>query len=160
MPFNTHLGIRVARLHPDGVTLECTFRDELRNAVGVLHGGVTATLADAAAGIAVLRHFGGRPCTTVELKVNYFRPVTKGKVRARAYLIRTGSTICVGRVDLWDSEKRLVGAALVTYMLLPDPNTNDKKVTPRPRQASTPGRTLSPTAAGKESPAPHTRVLS
>ena len=119
MPFNAHLGIRVLRLHPDGVTLECPFRQEMRNAVGVLHGGVTATLADAAVGIAVLRHYGGRHCTTVELKVNYFRPVAEGRLRARAYLIRTGSTICVGRVDLWDTEKRLVGAALVTYMLLP-----------------------------------------
>jgi uncharacterized protein (TIGR00369 family) len=119
MPFNTLLGIRVARVHPDGLTLECAFREEMRNATGVLHGGVTATLADAAVGMAVLRHYGGRHCTTVELKVNYFRPVAEGKVRARAYLIRTGATICVGRVDLWDSEKRLVGAALVTYMLLP-----------------------------------------
>jgi acyl-CoA thioesterase len=120
MPFNNLLGIRVARTHRDGVTIECTLRDDLRNLAGVLHGGVTATLADAAVGIAIHHHFQGlRPSTTLELKINYFRPIDSGKVIARARLIRIGSSICVGRVDIFDSKKRLAGAALVTYMLLP-----------------------------------------
>ena len=121
MPFNAHLGLEVASVHRDGVTLLCPFREELRNVAGVLHGGVTATLADAAVGIALLRHFGGRrQATTIELKVNYFRPVA-GQLHARARLIRVGATIAVGRVDLWDDRRRLAGAALVTYMLLPEP---------------------------------------
>ena len=120
MPFNNLLGMRVARTHRDGVTIECSLRDDLRNLAGVLHGGVTATLADAAVGIALHHHFKGlRPSTTVELKINYFRPIDSGKVIARARLIRIGSSICVGRVDIFDSKKRLAGAALVTYMLLP-----------------------------------------
>jgi len=81
---------------------------------------VTATLADAAVGIAIGHHYGGRrEATTVELKVNYFLPVTGGKLTARARLIHTGNTLCVGRVDLLDENRRLAGAALVTYMLLP-----------------------------------------
>ena len=119
MPFNALLGIRLARVHADGVTIECELRDELRNGAGVVHGGVTATMADVAAGVALIRHFGGRrPVTTVELKINYFRPVADGKVYARAHLIRTGSTLCVGRVDLTDAKRNLVGVAIVTYMLL------------------------------------------
>jgi len=119
MPFNHHLGIRVARVHRDGVTIECPIRAELMNGAGVLHGGVTATMADVAVGIALNRHFGGRrPLTTAEMKVNFFRPVAAGKVVARSHLIRVGSTLCVGQVDLFDGEKRLVGAALVTYMVL------------------------------------------
>ena len=119
IPFNASLGIRAVRLHPDGITIECPLRDDLRNAAGVLHGGVTATLADVAVGMALTRHFGGhRPATTVELKVNFLRPVAGGKVTARSRLLRVGSTLCVGEVDLFDEEKRRVGAALVTYMLL------------------------------------------
>ncbi|MGI8992343.1 MAG: PaaI family thioesterase [Bryobacteraceae bacterium] len=121
MPFNRLVGLRIARRHRDGVTIECPVRDDLRNALGVLHGGVTATMADAAVGIAVVNHFEGkRKATTVEMKVNYFLPVEHGKIVARAHLIRTGKTLCVGRVDLCDDRKRLVSAALVTYMLLPD----------------------------------------
>jgi len=120
MPFNTLLGLKITRLHPDGVTIECPVRAELLNAVGVVHGGVTATLVDAAVGISLTRELGGlRPITTVELKINYFRPVSQGKVYARAHLIRVGSTICVGRVDLSDSARNLIGAGIATYMILP-----------------------------------------
>lgn len=119
MPFNAVLGLRLTRLHADGVTIECAVRDELLNLAGVVHGGVTATMADAAVGIALNRHLGGgRKITTIELKISYLRPVAKGKVYARAYLVKVGSTICVGRADLTDTGRQLIATALVTYMIL------------------------------------------
>jgi uncharacterized protein (TIGR00369 family) len=119
MAFNKLLGIHVLRYHSDGLTVECSVREELLNSAGVLHGGVLATVADAAVGIALARHFGGkRPMTTIELKINYLRPVAHGKVLARARLLKVGTTICVGRVDVKDSAGKIVGAALVSYMLL------------------------------------------
>jgi uncharacterized protein (TIGR00369 family) len=119
MPFNKLIGLRVARLHSDGVTLECAMRDELKNVAGMLHGGVAATLADAAVGIALARHFGGRrPCTTTDLKINYLRPIADGKIVARSHLVRIGKTLCVGRVDLKDAQRKLAAVAIVTYMLL------------------------------------------
>ena len=48
MPFNGLLGIRVTKLHSDGVSIACDVRDQLRNSAGMLHGGVIATMADAA----------------------------------------------------------------------------------------------------------------
>ena len=77
------------------------------------------TLADAAVGIALIRYFGGmRPITTVDLKINYLRPVARGKVRARAYLVQIGSVLCVGRTDLSDEEGNLVATAFATCILL------------------------------------------
>ncbi len=114
------LGVRLAALHRDGLTLECAVRKELLNSAGVLHGGVAATLADAAVGVALHYLLGShRSITTVEMKINYFRPVTEGKIFARAHMLRMGSTICVGRVDIADSKRKLVGAAVATYMILP-----------------------------------------
>jgi uncharacterized protein (TIGR00369 family) len=82
----------------------------------VLHGGVSA-----AVGVALHRHFGGTyPITTVELKINYLRPAKEGHIFARSHLLRVGTTLCVGRVDIADSQKRAIGAALVTYMILGD----------------------------------------
>jgi acyl-coenzyme A thioesterase PaaI-like protein len=52
------------------------------------------------------------------MKLNYLRPVVGGKITARSTLLRMGSTLCVGRVDLFNDAKELVAAALVTYMLL------------------------------------------
>ncbi len=119
IPFNRHVGVRLTRTHKDGVTLECLLREEVMNASHVLHGGVTATLADVAVGIAITHHLGRkRAATTVELKLNYLRPVVSGRIRARARLLRVGSTLACARVDLTDDHKQLVGSALVTYMLL------------------------------------------
>jgi acyl-CoA thioesterase len=120
--FNHLLGFELARVHRDGLTIHCRVRPELLNSAGSLHGGVTASLADAAVGSALYHHFGAaQRFTTVELKVNYFRPVTEGRLVARSRLVRLGSTICVGRVDLADAKRRSVGLAIVTYMLLPPP---------------------------------------
>lgn len=113
------LGLRLRALHRDGVTLECAIRRNLLNSAGALHGGVSASLADAAVGVALHRHLGGgRPITTVEMKINFFRPISEGRVFARSRLVRVGSTLCVGRVDITDGRQRVLGTALVTYMLL------------------------------------------
>jgi uncharacterized protein (TIGR00369 family) len=118
-PFNKLLGMKIARLHRDGITIECKIDGRLLNSAGVLHGGVSAALADAAAGLAIHQRMGGHShIATVEMKINYFRPVTKGRVHARSHLLRVGSTRCVGRVDITDEKARAVGTALVTYILL------------------------------------------
>ena len=119
MPFNSLLGIRVMKLHPDGVTIGCEVRDELRNFKGMLHGGAIATMADAAVGIALARHFkGARSGATAELKISYLRPIMNGRATARAHLLRIGAHLCVGRVDILDAERELAATAIVTYLLL------------------------------------------
>jgi uncharacterized protein (TIGR00369 family) len=121
MPFNSLLGMRLKRTHADGVTVECPVRDFMRNGSGVLHGGVAATLADAAAGIATNYLLAGaKKITTVEMKVNYFKPVASGRVQARAHVERLGSTLSVSHVEIFNGPKNLVGSALVTYMILGD----------------------------------------
>jgi uncharacterized protein (TIGR00369 family) len=119
IPFNHLLGIKVSREHKDGVTLHCKVKNELLNSNGVLHGGVSAAIADVSVGVAIQHHFhGARSISTVEMKLNYFRPVAEGTLYARAHLLRIGSTLSIGRVDLTDDKKNLVGVALVTYIFL------------------------------------------
>jgi len=119
IPFNDLLGLRLVRFHPDGVSIGCTVRPELRNASGVLHGGVSATLADVAVGVALSRHLGRpRAATTAEMKINYLRPVSAGKVTARARLVRVGRNLCTARVDIFDDRRQQVAIALVTYMIV------------------------------------------
>lgn len=127
--FNHLLGFELVRVHRDGLTIQCPVRPELLNGAGVVHGGVTASLADAAVGSALQHHFRGtRRFTTVELKINYFRPVTEGRLLARSRLVRIGSRICVGQVDLSDEHRRSVGLAIVTYMLLDVPTTASRSM--------------------------------
>jgi uncharacterized protein (TIGR00369 family) len=119
MPFENHLKLRVAERHADGVTVHFPLSPEFLNSQGVLHGGITATIADEAAWHAIENHFG-KPtnCTTTELKVNYLRPILGEKAVARAYLVRAGKTLCVSRVDILDDADQLAAIAIVTYMLL------------------------------------------
>ena len=122
VPFNTLLGMRVHRVHRDGISIDCTLRNDLRNSAGAAHGGVAAAMADAAVGIAIQRHFGGgRRITTVELKINYFLPVTEGRIFARSHLLRIGSRLCVGNVDLTDEHGSAIGTAIVTYIFVDAP---------------------------------------
>lgn len=116
--FNQHLGFRLTRVYKDGVALECAIEPHKLNLLGTLHGGVTATLIDAAAGIAIIGFLGGRPATTVELKVNYLRPVTHGKVHARSRIIKLGRTLAFATVEVKDSHARLVATGSATYMVL------------------------------------------
>lgn len=119
MPFEDYLSLRVTRRHKDGVTTECAIGPQLLNSNGVLHGGITASIADEAAWQSIEHHFAEkRSSTTVELKINYLRPIPPGKLKARAYLLRAGRSLCVSRVDMFDPHKRLAATALVTYMLL------------------------------------------
>ena len=118
MAFNSVLGIKLHETHDDGVTIACKVKPKLLNLAGVLHGGVSATLADAAVGIATTRHYKGRPITTVEMKINYFRPVAEGKVAARSRLLRVGNHLVIASVELSDAEGNSTGFATVTYMLL------------------------------------------
>jgi len=114
--FNHYVGIRILRKQSNGVTVECRIRKELLNFAGVLHGGVIATLADVAVGQSLMVR--GHRTTTVELKINYLRPITGSKVTARSHVLRIGKTLSTARVDVFDDKKNLAAVALVTYMLL------------------------------------------
>ncbi len=119
MAFEHGLGLQVVRKYKDGVTVSCPAQPGLLNETGVMHGGVIASIADEAVWHALIHHYGSkRACTTTELKVNYLRPIPPGKVTARAYTVRAGKTLFVGRVDIYDAKKRMAALAVVTYMLL------------------------------------------
>lgn len=118
LPFNSLLGLKLTRRDEHGVTIECPIRPEYGNIHKTLHGGVTATLIDVAGGFGTMAHYGGRPCATVELKLNYFLPLAGKKAVARSKILRAGNTLCVMQVDVHDDRGRLAAAGMVTYMLL------------------------------------------
>ena len=120
LPFNSHLGLKLTRRHEDGVTVECPIRPEYFNIHQTLHGGVTAALVDVAGGFATTAHYGGRRCATVEMKINYFLPLTGRKVTARSRILRAGKTLCVSQVEVHNAKGGLAAAALITYILLTD----------------------------------------
>ncbi len=89
------------------------------NPMGTLHGGVYCDLADAAMGYAYAATLGeGETFTTVELKINFFRPVRQGRLTAEARVVRAGGTLGYVECDVTDQTGRLVAKAASTCMKL------------------------------------------
>ena len=111
--------LHVVEEHDDGVTVELPMSPDLSNSYGQVHGGVTATLVDAAFGLAVQKRYGEQRATaTIEMSVSYLRPASRGVLRARSRFIKTGRTLLRGQVDVYDDEERHLAVGLATYMLL------------------------------------------
>jgi uncharacterized protein (TIGR00369 family) len=98
-----------------------TFQAEARhgNALGTLHGGVLCDVADMAMGIAYASTLAeGESFTTVELKINYLRPVWNGLLTATARVVKGGRTLGLVECDIVDDQQRLVARASSTCLTL------------------------------------------
>ena len=119
MEFQKVLGIRFVEAHDDGITIELPIKPDFINGAGVVHGGICATLVDAAAGGGIHNVIGRTSrMTTIELKINYLRPIVEGTLTARSKVVKAGRTICVANVDVFDDDHSQIAVALVTYMRL------------------------------------------
>ena len=91
------------------------------NPIGVVHGGVAATLLDSAMGCAVNSMLpAGMGFTTLEIKVNYLRPLTMttGPVRAEGTVTHLGRRIAVAEGNITDAVGKLYAAASATCLIL------------------------------------------
>ena len=117
-PFYRLLGMEVVDIKENYSRLRIPFKKELLQIQGVTHGGVVASIADAAVAIALFSLVDLNDIlSTIELKVNYLAPIKSGEIVAEGRIIHKGSRIAVGEADVWN-EGRLVGKALSTYMVL------------------------------------------
>src|SRR3954454_23525514 len=93
-PIGRLLGLFIKKIEPGRAVFEMEADERHHNPVGTLHGGVYCDLADAAMGYAYAATLGdGETCTTVELKINFFRPVRRGRLTAEASVIKAGNTL-------------------------------------------------------------------
>jgi uncharacterized protein (TIGR00369 family) len=91
------------------------------NPMGTLHGGILCDIADAAMGIAFASTLAPEESfTTVELKINFFRPVWQAQLKAQGTVVRRGHTIGYVECEITDEENRLVAKAASTCMVLRD----------------------------------------
>ena len=87
-----------------------------------MHGGFTATLLDSALACAIFTTMvKGEAWTTLELKVNFVRAITKdtGPVRAEGRIIYRGRTVATSEGDLKDLSGKLYAHATTTCMVFP-----------------------------------------
>jgi uncharacterized protein (TIGR00369 family) len=91
------------------------------NLMGTVHGGVLATLADAATGLAyrtVLEP--GMTFTTIQLSLTYLSPGRSGRVVARGRVVKRGRRTGYAEADVVDGEDRLLARATALLAVMPE----------------------------------------
>lgn len=131
--FNRVLGLKLTSFAPERAQGRIEMREDL---IGHfvhrrLHGGVISATLDAMGGFAVMLGIGARHLDeapparlmrfsklgTIDLRVDYVRPATGPFFVATAYTIRLGSRVATTRMELHDSEDRLVSAGTAAYIV-------------------------------------------
>jgi uncharacterized protein (TIGR00369 family) len=93
-PWVLATGIRAEAVGTETAALRIPFSDQLCRVGGILCGQALLTGADTAMVIALAAASGGfRPCTTVDLTINYMRPITKADAVLEARVMRLGKTL-------------------------------------------------------------------
>ena len=89
------------------------------NPMGTLHGGILCDIADAAMGMAFASTLGpGESFTTVELKINFFRPVWNAHLQAEGKVVRRGRSVGYIECEITDERGQLIAKAASTCLAL------------------------------------------
>ena len=115
------LGARITESEPGRVVLELEAGPEHRHGGGMVQGGVITQIADAAMGMSLATLQEDRVWnTTIELKINFIRPVSSGRIRAVGRVVEMKQTLLFSEADVLDDRGRLVARASSTCMPVPE----------------------------------------
>ncbi|MDA8276525.1 MAG: PaaI family thioesterase [Actinomycetota bacterium] len=121
VPLHDRMAITVLRRGPDAlVTMEES--DDVRGAApGTVHGGMLATLADAACALSLWGAYDPRHEVTVttDLHVRYFRQPDGWPLTAQARLVNQGRRLLSASCEIVDAGRRTLATATATFMLVP-----------------------------------------
>ena len=119
-PIARTIPFRVIRIEPGGCTVEASTDPATQaNPMGTIHGGVFCTIADAAMGIA---HWigleEGESFTSIDFRINFFRPVWRDTLTVTAKVINGGRTVSYYACDIVRADGKLVAHATSSIMTL------------------------------------------
>lgn len=98
----------------------CHTNDSMSNPLGIVHGGVIASLMDTCMGVTCAAEGGKAPTPTITMTVNYARPVPlNADVQIRAHIIRCGATSGQMRAEIFlkESPDEILATATGVYSL-------------------------------------------
>jgi uncharacterized protein (TIGR00369 family) len=113
------VGFRVVEVETGRALFEMEAGPQHANPMGTLHGGILCDLTDGAMGVAYASTLeDGESFTTLELKINFFKPIWNAKLRAEAKVVKRGKTVGMVECDVHDETGSLVARASSTCMTL------------------------------------------
>ncbi|MEO8022119.1 PaaI family thioesterase [Polaromonas sp.] len=94
LPFVEHVGMRIEAQVEGRSRCTLVVEDFHRNSTGRVHGGVAFTLADTGMGAALYSTLEpGEQCATIEIKINYFKPVLGGRIVCISEVVNKGRRV-------------------------------------------------------------------
>lgn len=119
VPYARLIGIELEEVGAGTATLAIQVRKQLTQNHGLVHGGAIASLIDTATAFAIISLLAPKEkVTTVDLTISYLRPVTAGRLRAVATVVRAGRRLFVVSANVIDKQGKLTATALSTYIKL------------------------------------------
>jgi uncharacterized protein (TIGR00369 family) len=115
------LGMRFDDVESGRVVVSLDTRPDFINPLGIVHGGILATLLDTAMGCAVHTTLpAGVSYSTLELKVNYIRAVPPDgrALTAEGNVIHSGRRTATAEGKVLDQRGKLIGHATTTCIIL------------------------------------------
>jgi uncharacterized protein (TIGR00369 family) len=118
-PYYRLLGMEITEIKKRESRIQMPFKQELTHPYGIVHGGAIASLADSAVAMALISLVEPKDrITTIEFKINFFAPISKGELKAHAKIIHKGSRTAVGDVEVVNEEGKFVAKAIATYSIM------------------------------------------
>jgi uncharacterized protein (TIGR00369 family) len=126
--FTRNLGVEMIGVVDGDFVLELELRPDHMSRAERVHGGVLFTLLDTALGRAIIEELPpGRGCATVEMKINYFRPIQHGRIRARARLKEMTRRLAYAEGEILNAEGKVLARASGTFFLTETMRQQDRE---------------------------------
>ena len=117
-PFWSLLGMELIAVKKGWAKIRLLYSEKLANGVGLAHGGAIFSPADSAVGMALVGLLNkDETVSTLEMKINYLKPVQGGDIIAEAKIIHRGTMTAIGDVEVRDDEGNLVAKGMATYAI-------------------------------------------
>jgi len=118
-PLTQLLDIQLVAAEQGTARLEYNISERHANTMGTVHGGMLCILADTAMGVAFFTLLEDQESlTTLELKINYLKPIWKGKLIATAKVVKRGKTTGLVECDILDENDQLIARSSSTFMAI------------------------------------------
>jgi uncharacterized protein (TIGR00369 family) len=126
-PIGALLGMRLVAVEAGRARFELDADARHHNPMGTLHGGILCDLADGAMGMAYASTLeDGETFTTLELKINFLRPVVAAHLVAEGRVVSRGKTVGLTECSVTDERGRLIARATSTCLTLRGEQANGR----------------------------------
>jgi uncharacterized protein (TIGR00369 family) len=121
--FWEHLGCRLVKAEGGIAIVEIDVQKHHLNGLGILHGGVHASLLDNTMGLAAMSLVQSPQVVTTTLQVHFTAPLEEGRITAEAQVVHRTARSITAQGRIVDGEGRLGAFASASFRILGSPNS-------------------------------------